>query len=105
MSHPVPNRRLAAVLRLLINRCEMKQDARFHDVVLSGGLMVSVGIGQKFNLRLSRGGSAPGAAEWGTIITYLPDAYRPPTSILPRDFEQDGRHYLAAEWDFQRRLL
>ena len=97
-------RGLAGTLYDLILRVEKLADRKFHAIPLPYGLRVEIGIGEQFNLRLSRPNASPSAVEWDTIVRYLPAAYQPAATIVPRDFKHhDGRYYLEAYWPFKQR--
>jgi hypothetical protein len=100
---------LARNLFDLILRAERARDQKFHSLPLQHGLVVEVGLGEQFNLRLYRKTAPPSAQEWKTVIDYLPEVYRPETSVLPRDFkhtERDDstRWYLEGHWPFRQRV-
>jgi len=90
---------LRGSLLQLIEIAERANNRRFHRRPLAHGLLVEIGLGDQFNLRISRAyPAAPSATEWRTIIGYLPSKYRPSTEILPNDFGHAGRSYLEAHW-------
>jgi hypothetical protein len=100
---------LARNLFDLILRAERAADQKFHSLPLQQGLVIEVGLGEQFNLRLYRKTAPPSAIEWRTVINNLPECYRPEKDILPRDFkntERDGtqRWYLEAHWPFRQRV-
>ena len=98
-------RGLAGTLARLIERVEIAHNQAFDGTTLKHGLMVEVGIGAQFNLRLSRAGVTPSANEWRTVVSYLPAAYKPATPITPCEARRNGRRYLEAHWDYQHRML
>lgn len=98
-------RGLAGTLARLIARVELAHDQTFDGTTLKHGLMVEVGIGAQFNLRLSRAGVTPSENEWRTVVTYLPDAYKPAVPLAPHEAQRNGRRYLEAHWDYQHRML
>lgn len=108
-TRPQPNpasRGLAGTLLSLILKAERENDHRFYGKPLTGGLFVEVGLGTQFNLRISRESpSAPSAREWTTVVSYLPDAYKPTEQIMPKDDEHGGRKYLGATWPFRQRMI
>ncbi len=94
---------LRGTLLQLIEIVERSKDQRFHRRPLAHGLLVEIGLGDEFNLRISRAyPAAPSATEWRTIIDYLPEKYQPAKQILPRDFGHGGRSYLEAHWPIKK---
>jgi hypothetical protein len=73
---------------------------------LARGLVVEIGISEKFNLRISRvGKTMPSLQEWRTVINHLPDIYHLSAPTNPRYLHRDNRHFLDAAWPIQERLL
>lgn len=106
--YPAPEteqRGLAGTLARLVERIERANDQQFDGTTLKHGLMVEVGIGEQFNLRISRPNVMPSLNEWRTVVRYLPDRYKPAVPLEPREVGRNGRRYLEACWDYQRRLL
>lgn len=98
-------RGLSGTLARLISRIELAADHKFSGTTLKHGLMVEVGIGEQFNLRLSRTAITPSLNEWRIVVAYLPEAYKPTRLPEPREVVRSGRHCLEAHWDYQRRML
>jgi hypothetical protein len=94
---------LAGSLLDLIVRAEKLADRQYHALLLPSGLMIEIGIGEEFNLRLARRDSYPSLSEWHTVITALPAAYRPDAAVAPREFKHTARDgttkwYLDEHW-------
>jgi hypothetical protein len=105
---PRTGRGLAGSLLDLIVRAEKLADRQFHALLLPRGLIIEIGIGNEFNLRLARRDSYPSAAEWQTVVSALPLAYKPEAAVLPRDFKHTARDgstkwYLDAHWAMKRK--
>jgi hypothetical protein len=96
-------RGLAGSLLDLIVRAEKLADRQYHALLLPRGLMIEIGIGEEFNLRLARRDSYPSLAEWQTVVAALPAAYRPDAAVAPREFKHTARDgttkwYLDEHW-------
>lgn len=97
---------LRGTLLQLIEIVERSHDRRFHRRPLAHGLLVEIGIGDQFNLRISRAyPAAPSTTEWRTILEYLPERYKPAMEILPKNFGHGGRSYLEAYWPLRQTLI
>jgi hypothetical protein len=99
---------LAGSLLNLILRAEKLNDRQFHALLLPRGLIIEVGIGDEFNLRLARRDCTPSMREWLTVIAALPFAYKPEAAVLPRDFKHTARDgstkwYLDAHWSMMKK--